>query len=67
MGAPGLTDDDVARIQAVLVDTGALDRIEQRIDRLTGAAVDAIEAADVTPEARDELVDLARFVAARDT
>jgi len=67
VGAPGLTDDDVARIQAVLVDTGALDRIEQRIDRLTGAAIDAIEAADVTPEARDELVDLARFVAARDT
>jgi geranylgeranyl diphosphate synthase type I len=66
VGAPGLTDDDVARIQAVLVDTGALDRIEQRIDRLTGAAVDAIEAADVTREARDELVDLARFVAARD-
>jgi geranylgeranyl diphosphate synthase, type I len=67
VGAPGLTDDDVVRIQAVLVDTGALDRIEQRIDRLTGAAIDAIEAADVTPEARDELVDLARFVAARDT
>jgi geranylgeranyl diphosphate synthase, type I len=67
VGAPGLSDDDVARIQAVLVDTGALDSIEQRIDRLTGSAIDAIEAADVTPEARDELVDLARFVAARDT
>jgi len=67
VGAPGLSDDDVARIQAVLVDTGALDSIEHRIDRLTGSAIDAIEAADVTPEARDELVDLARYVAARDT
>jgi hypothetical protein len=29
-------------------------------------AIEAIEAADITGEARDELVDLARFVASRD-
>jgi geranylgeranyl diphosphate synthase type I len=67
VGAPGLSEADVAGIQRVLVDTGALDLIEDRIDALTAAAVDAIEAADVTAEARDELVDLARYVAGRDT
>ena len=67
VGAPGLSEADVAGIQQVLVDTGALDLIEARIDALTGAAVDAIEAADITAEARDELVELARYVAGRDT
>jgi len=67
VGAPGLTDADVAGIQQVLVDTGALDAIETRIDALTATAVDAVEAAGITPGARDELVDLARFIAGRDT
>ena len=67
VGAPGLTDADVAGIQQVLVDTGALDAIEARIDALTATAVDAVEAADITADARDELVDLARFIAGRDT
>ena len=66
VGDPGLSDADVAAIQRVLVDTGALDQIERFIDTLTTRAIDAIEAADVTPEARNELVDLARFVASRD-
>jgi geranylgeranyl diphosphate synthase type I len=67
VGAPGLSEADVAGIQQVLVDTGALDLIEDRIDALTAAAVDAIDAADVTAEARDELVELARYVAGRDS
>ncbi|HET6949156.1 MAG TPA: polyprenyl synthetase family protein [Acidimicrobiales bacterium] len=66
VGDPALSDDDVARIQQVLVDTGALDAVEALIDSLTTRAVEAIEATEVTPEARDELVDLAWFVAGRD-
>jgi geranylgeranyl diphosphate synthase, type I len=67
VGSPDLEDDEVARIQQVLVGTGALDEIEARIDALTTRAVEAVDAAEITPVARDELTDLARFVAARDT
>jgi geranylgeranyl diphosphate synthase, type I len=67
VGDPELSDGDVAAIQQVLVDTGALAQIEQLIDVLTTRAVEAIEAADVTAEACDELVDLAWFVASRDS
>lgn len=66
VGQPGLSDGDVVAIQQLLVDTGALDEIERLIERLTARAIDAIGAADITPGARDQLVDLARFVAARD-
>jgi hypothetical protein len=41
-------------------------QVEELIVVLTSRAVDAIEAAEVTAEARDELVDLAWFVASRD-
>jgi geranylgeranyl pyrophosphate synthase len=51
----------------MLVDTGALAEVEQLIDRLTAQAIEAIDAAEITPAARDELVDLARFVASRDS
>jgi geranylgeranyl pyrophosphate synthase len=50
----------------VLVDSGALAEIEALVDELTGRAIDAIEAAEIAPEARDELVELARYVASRD-
>jgi geranylgeranyl diphosphate synthase, type I len=67
VGQPGLSDTGVAGIQRLLVDTGALDAIARLIDGLTARAIDAIGAADVTPQARDALVDLARFVATRDS
>jgi geranylgeranyl diphosphate synthase type I len=66
VGQPGLSDGDVMAIQQQLVDGGALDEVEQLIAALTTRAIDAIDAADITPPARDELVDLARFVASRD-
>ena len=66
VGEADLTDADVAAIQQALVDTGALDEIEGLVEELTARAVDAIEAADVAADAREELVDLARYVAARD-
>jgi geranylgeranyl diphosphate synthase type I len=66
VGLDGVTAADVARVQAVLVDTGALAQVEELIDVLTTRAIDAIEAADITAGSRDELVELARFVASRD-
>jgi geranylgeranyl diphosphate synthase type I len=66
VGDPALTGDDVAAIQQVLVDSGAVDAVEALIDSLTSRAIDAIDAADITTDARDELVELARFVASRD-
>ncbi|MGH9288560.1 MAG: polyprenyl synthetase family protein [Acidimicrobiales bacterium] len=66
VGQPGLSDGEVMAIQQLLVDGGALDEIERLIERLIARAIDAIDAADITPRARDELVDLARFVASRD-
>ena len=66
VGQPGLSDGEVAAIQQLLVDGGALDEIERLIERLTARAIDALDGADITSRARDELVDLARFVASRD-
>jgi len=66
VGDPGLDDEDIGRLQHVLVETGALAEVERLIAELTGRAIDAIDAADIVPEARDELIELARFVASRD-
>jgi geranylgeranyl diphosphate synthase type I len=67
VGDPGLTAQEVAAIQQVLVDCGALDEIERVVDTLTARAVEALDAADITAAARTELVDLARYVATRDS
>jgi geranylgeranyl diphosphate synthase, type I len=67
VGSDDLTDDDVVAIQRVLVETGALDEIQGQIERMTSRAIDALAAAAITPEAARELVDLAHFVAGRDT
>jgi geranylgeranyl diphosphate synthase, type I len=66
VGRPGLSDGEVIAVQRLLVDGGALDEIERLIERLTARAIDAIDSADITTRARDELVELARFVASRD-
>lgn len=66
VGSPDLSAKEVARIQQVLVDTGALHEIEERIARLTSVATKAIEEAAITPYAKDALVELAHFVASRD-
>jgi geranylgeranyl diphosphate synthase, type I len=65
IGSPDLDDDDVASIQQVLVDTGALDDIERRIARLTSSAVDVLERAPITSHAQEALAELADFVASR--
>ena len=67
VGAADLDDRDVAAIQQVIVDTGALDELEARIAALTGEALHALEGVELTDEARAELADLARYVSWRQT
>ena len=67
VGRPGLGDDEVACIQQVIVDTGALADLEATITRLTDEALAAIEVAPILDAARDELVQLAHYVSWRQT
>ena len=65
-GAADLSDDDIAALQEVLIESGAVERIEQRIDGLVAEAVVAMDRAPLTAEARRALSDLAYYVAGRD-
>jgi geranylgeranyl diphosphate synthase, type I len=65
VGRPGLTDAQVAAIQQVIVDTGALADLEATITSLTDEALVAIDKAPITVEARAELVELAHYVSWR--
>ena len=66
VGADDLTDDDVRRVQEVLVSTGARDAMEARIHELTGRAVEALAGVDLEAPASAELEALARYIADRD-
>jgi len=66
VGDPVLSDDDVERIQSVIVETGALDDLERHITSLTDSAIEAIARADITDDAKNELVALAHYVSSRD-
>jgi geranylgeranyl diphosphate synthase type I len=65
VGTVHLTDADVARVQQVIVDTGALADLEATIAALTEDAVSAIRRAPITTAARDELVAMAAYVSQR--
>ena len=66
-GSPASPTTDIARIQQVITDTGALAELEQRIDALAAEAVAAIERIELAPPATAELVALAEYVVARTT
>ena len=65
VGRSDLSEAEIASIQQVLVDTGALDAMESSIDQLTAQALDAITRVSITEPARQALVELAHFVAWR--
>ncbi len=67
VGRPGVGLDEVAAIQAVLVDTGALAELEASIARMANDACGAIEQAPILDQAKHELVELAHYVAWRDS
>ncbi len=65
-GADDLDDDDIVALQEVLVDTGAVERLEARIDDFVESAVRALEQSRLLPEAQAALIELALYVAGRD-
>jgi geranylgeranyl diphosphate synthase type I len=67
VGRPDLSDDDVAAIQQVIVDTGALADLEATIAARSAEAVAALAEIPLLGEARAELAALADFVTGRNT
>ncbi|MFI5492003.1 polyprenyl synthetase family protein [Actinoplanes sp. NPDC051859] len=59
LGDPALDAAGVARLRAIITDCGALARTEARIALLTEEALAALATADVEPEARGVLLELA--------
>ncbi len=66
VGDPSLSEADVAALQQVLVDTGALAEAEARIQALTEQAIRAARQAPLEAEARVALCELATYIATRD-
>ncbi|MFN3217395.1 MAG: polyprenyl synthetase family protein [Acidimicrobiales bacterium] len=64
-GCPDLGDDELAAMQAILVETGAAAAIETEIDSLTTGALAALDRLELVGGAGDALRDLAHFVAYR--
>lgn len=67
VGRDQLSDVDVATVQQIVVDCGALDEMERIITRLSEQAVASLDAAELTGEARAELEALAVYVTQRRT
>jgi geranylgeranyl diphosphate synthase, type I len=66
LGDDDLDDAEIAALQEVLIDTGAVDEVERSIERHVDQALDALSVAPITPEARLALEELSTFVAWRD-
>jgi geranylgeranyl diphosphate synthase type I len=65
-GNADLDEDGVVTLQDVLLSSGAVDAVEESIDRLVAEALEALDGAALTDPARQALVELAYFVAGRD-
>lgn len=65
-GADDLGDDEIVALQEFLVDTGAVERLEGRIDVLVETAVTALGRAPLSADAAAALAELAYYVAGRD-
>ena len=65
VGRATLDDDEVARVQQVVIDCGALDEIERTIARLSDEAVLALTGIPLGGEAAERLEELARYVSDR--
>ena len=65
-GHHDLTAAEVEGIQELMDSTGARDSVERQVADLTAQALEALDRAPITAEARAELAALARFVAGRD-
>jgi geranylgeranyl diphosphate synthase type I len=66
LGRPDLDDAEIAALQQILVETGAVDEVEGNIERLVARSLDALRVAPIASEARLALEELGTFVAWRD-
>lgn len=66
VGAGQLDSAQIADVQQVMVETGALAELEAHIRVLTDQALAAVQVAPITQEARDALVELANYVSWRE-
>jgi geranylgeranyl diphosphate synthase type I len=65
VGNQDLTPEQIARVQQVIRETGALDELETVITRLTDEAIAAVQHVPFTQSVRDELITLAEYVSWR--
>lgn len=65
-GSADLDEDGVMALQDVLLATGAVEAVENAIDRLVAEAVDALDDTVLAGAASEALVELAYYVAGRD-
>ena len=65
IGSGALTENDIARIQEVVQQTGAKDAIETEITNLTEVALSVLETMTLEGNAKESLSELAHFVAYR--
>ena len=65
VGNQDLTPEQIARVQQVIRETGALDELEIVITRLTDEAIAAVQNVPFTQAVRDELIALAEYVSWR--
>jgi geranylgeranyl diphosphate synthase type I len=66
VGAPDLSDAEVADIQQVIIDTGALHDLEAHITKLTDTALASLPGMPLADEAKAELALLAGYVSWRE-
>lgn len=66
VGEPGLTNEEIASVQQVIIDTGALAQLEAHISHLTDVALASLDNIPLNAQARDELAQLAHYVSWRD-
>ena len=65
VGNQDLTPQQIARVQEVIRETGALDELETVITRLTDEAIAAVQHVPFAQSVRDELITLAEYVSWR--
>lgn len=62
-----LTDDQVAAIQTIFTETGAVAEIEAQIETLTNTALDALARTPLSGNASEHLAQIASYLATRNT
>jgi geranylgeranyl diphosphate synthase type I len=65
VGNQDLTPEQIARVQEVIRETGALDELETVITRLTDEAIAAVQNVSFAQSVRDEMITLAEYVSWR--